>query len=100
MPMPRKVPTAFVLAVGMACAALTAVAQSVDADAECEVCTARHQSLQALQRARAERTCPDDAAAPCAPNIEDETPVTDLSTVEDDTLLYMPDGRPVGVEDK
>ena len=87
---------AFVLVAGTFCAAPAAVAQSVKADAECEVCTARHQSLQALQRARAARACTDDAAIPCA---LDETPVADPSAMEVDALLQMPDGRPVGVED-
>jgi hypothetical protein len=60
---------------------------------ECQSCTARHRSLQALQRARTDGVCPEDATAPCTPA------GTGLQVPDDDAVLRLPDGQLVGVRD-
>lgn len=96
MPMQRAVPIAFFLAVATVCAAPVADAQSAGAGAECEVCTARHKSLQALQRARAQMACADDATAPCAPSVTEKPPGAEPPDPADGAALSLPEGRPVG----
>ncbi|MGI1663889.1 hypothetical protein ACRDNQ_16745 [Palleronia sp. KMU-117] len=60
---------------------------------ECQSCTARHRSLQTLQRARADRVCPDGATAPCTPEASGQP------DLDDDAVLRLPDGQLVGGRD-
>lgn len=94
--MASKAPLAFLLSAALSCAAPLAVAEETGGNAECQVCTARHQSLQALQRARAAKACAGDDATDCAPAPAEASPLAGLPQGEDDEMLRLPDGRPIG----
>lgn len=94
--MRRMVPAAVALAVGLSCGAPASFAQEAAVTPECEVCTARHQALQALQRARLAKACAEDETADCPPARDGDASANGLATEEEDATLRLPDGRTIG----
>ncbi len=84
----------FTLAAGLS--ETVAEASLTEPRAECQSCTARHKSLQSLQRAMAERACPGTAGTPCASSGEEEPNAAEPPQPGDDTVLRLPDGQPAG----